>query len=128
MRVRPFFWMILVIVCAGVLVFADFVTNTRAFPLQARVEQVLTSPQGIAAVRFHLTDTEAQPVDQATILLSASMPAMPMTPPVTTIQPLGQGRYLARFYLSMTGLWHLALQASAPGFLPTHQTLMLQVS
>lgn len=128
MRVRPIFWMLLIIVCAGVLVFADIVTNNRVFPLQAQIDQVLTNPQGIVVVRFHLMDSEAQSVDQARILLSASMPAMRMEPPVTTLQALGQGWYLARYYLSMTGLWHLAFQASAPGFLPMHQLIMLQMS
>lgn len=120
--------MMLVIVCAGLLVFADIVTNNQAVPLQAQIEQVLTRPQGIALVRFHLMDSEEQPIDQATILLSASMPAMRMEPPVTTLQALGHGGYLARFYLSMTGLWHLAFQASSPGFLPTYQLITLQVS
>lgn len=89
---------------------------------------MLTSPDGIVLVRLRLMDTEDQPVDQATILLSASMPAMRMEPPVTTLQALGQGGYLARFSLSMTGLWRLAFQASAPGFLPTHQLITLQMS
>lgn len=128
MRVRPFFWTLLAIVCASVLVFAVMVTNNRAYPLQAQIEQVLTSPTGIAVVRLHLTDTENQPVDQATILLSASMPAMSMEPPVANLQDLGQGGYLARFHLSMTGLWQLTFQVSAPGFLPTHQFIALQVS
>jgi hypothetical protein len=35
MRIRPFFWMVLVIVCAGVLTFAGIVTNNQASPLQA---------------------------------------------------------------------------------------------
>jgi hypothetical protein len=77
---------------------------------------------------LHLTDTEDQPVDQATIRLSASMPAMSMEPPVASLEALGQGGYLARFHLSMTGLWQLVFQVSAPGFLPAHQLLTLQVS
>lgn len=128
MRVRPFFWTLLVIVCAGVLVFASTITNNRADPLQAQIEQVLTGPAGIALVRLHLMDAENQPVDQATIHLSASMPAMSMETPAASLEVLGQGRYLARFHLSMTGLWQLAFEVSAPGFLPTRPLLMLQVS
>jgi nitrogen fixation protein FixH len=127
MRVRPFFWAFLVIVCAGVLVFADTVTNNRVFPLHAQIEQVLTSPAGIALVRLHLMDSEDQPIDQATIHLNASMPAMSMETPAASLEVLGQGRYLARVHLSMTGLWQLAFAVSAPGFLPAHPLIMLQV-
>jgi hypothetical protein len=127
MRVRPFFWTLLAIACASVLVLAVVVTNNRVYPLQAQVAQVLTSPAGVAVVRLYLTDTEDQPVDQATILLNASMPEMHMEPQTAHLQALGQGGYLARFHLSMSGLWQLFFQVSAPGFLPTHQLLTLQV-
>jgi nitrogen fixation protein FixH len=128
MHIRPFFWAFLVIVCAGVLVFAGLITNHQAYPLQAQIEQVLTGPAGIALVHLHLMDSEDQPVDQATIHLSASMPAMSMEVQAASLEVLGQGRYLARFHLSMTGLWQLAFAVSAPGFLPAHPLIMLQMS
>ncbi len=128
MRVRPFFWMLLAMVCTSVLIFAIMVTNNQVYALQTQIEQVMTEPAGIVMVRLHLTDRENQPVDRATISLHASMPAMSMEPQVTHLQALGQGSYLSRFHLSMTGLWQLALAISAPGFLPTHQLITLQVN
>jgi hypothetical protein len=127
MRVRPFFWAFLVIICTSLLVFAGMVAKNQEYPLQVQFEQVFTGPAGVVVVYFQVTDTENQPVGQATILLRASMPEMSMGPQVASLQTLGQGSYLARFSLSMAGLWQLAFAISAPGFLPAHPLIVLQM-
>ncbi len=126
MRVRPFFWALLALVCVGVLAFASLKTATQTLPLKASIEQVITAAPGVALVRLHLADMEDQPIEQASILSRASMPDMLMEPQITSVQALGEGSYLARFQLSMPGYWELGFQVSAPGFVPVSQAVFLQ--
>ena len=127
MRVRPFFWIILVTVCAGVLLFATDISISRSVPLLAHIEQVSTSGASIAQVRLRLTDSEGLPVDQASITSHAYMPDMHMAPPLTHVQSLGQGLYLASINFSMSGTWNIDIVAIANGFTPMKQSLALTV-
>ncbi len=126
MRVRPFFWVFLALVCTGVLAFASIMTTNQELPLKAYIEQVITQSPGVALVRLRLIDTEDQPIEQATILSRASMPEMLMEPQITSVQALGEGSYLARFRLSMAGYWELGFQVFAPGFVSTQQVVFIQ--
>ena len=128
MRVRPFFWILLAIVCVSTLVFAATVSLHNAIPMQARIDQVSTATHASTFVRLHLTDPEGTPIDQASISSQVSMPDMLMGPQRTSIQSLGQGIYLARISFSMAGLWHVDIVAHADGFSPAHQSLQLMVT
>lgn len=127
MRVRPFVWIMLVIACAGVLVFAANISVNKTVPLLAHIEQISTNGSGSALVRLRLTDTEGTPVDQARITPQASMPTMLMAPPSTTVQPLGHGLYLANINFSMTGAWKIDITAYADGFTKLEQSITIDV-
>lgn len=127
MRVRPFFWIFLATVCAGVLLFAAGISAYKTVPLQARIDQVSRTAADAALVRLHLTDPEGTPVDQARVTPHATMPAMDMAPQQTSVQSLGQGVYLARITFSMAGAWKIDIIAHADGFSTMHQSILMQV-
>lgn len=127
MRVRPVFWIMLLTVCASILIFAANTSVYKSVPLQARIEQISASTASIAQVRLRLTDSEGMPVDQANVTPRAYMPNMTMAPPLTRVQPLGQGLYLASIAFSMAGAWKIDIIARADGFDTMKQSIMLDV-
>lgn len=128
MRVRPFFWVLLTIVCVGILAFAATVSVHNAVPMQARIDQVAEVAHASTFVRLYLSDPEGMPIDQASVVPQVSMPAMPMGPQRTSVQALGQGIYLARISFSMSGLWNIDIIVHADGFAPAHRSLQLIVT
>lgn len=127
MRIRPFFWIMLVMVCASVLIFAAHISAYKSVPLLAHIEQISTSTASSAQVRLRLTDSEGMPVDQASITPHASMLDMAMAPPLTSVRPLGQGLYLASLSLSMAGSWKIDITAHADGFAPLNQSIIVNI-
>ncbi|HEY3992181.1 MAG TPA: FixH family protein [Ktedonobacteraceae bacterium] len=127
MRVRPFFWIMLVTVCASILIFAANIPAYRSVPLQARIEQISTTTSSFSQVYLRLTDSEGLPVDQASVTPHAYMPDMAMAPPLTRVQSLGQGLYLASIDLSMVGSWKIDIVAHADGFAPMKQSITLDI-
>ncbi len=126
MHIRPFFWAWLAFVCIAVLVFAYFVTNNQVEPLQAEIAHITSYSTGITLVQLQVSDMESLPIEQATILSSASMPGMAMSPQFVSVQTLGRGSYVARFQLSMAGFWQLGFHISATGFRSAQQVVALQ--
>jgi nitrogen fixation protein FixH len=127
MRVRPVFWMILAAACASVLIFAADISVYKSVPLQAHIEQISTSTASMAQVYLRLTDSEGMPVDQASVTPHAYMPTMQMAPPLTRVQSLGQGNYLASISFSMTGAWKIDIIAHADGFDTMKQSITVTV-
>ena len=127
MRVRPFFWFLLAAVCVGVLTLSANIKVAQAIPLLAHIEQISTSTASTAEVRLRLTDAEGVPVDQARVTPRASMLEMAMAPQPTTVQPLGQGLYLASISFSMAGSWEIDIAAYADGFAVTKQSIIVNV-
>jgi nitrogen fixation protein FixH len=127
MRVRPFIWIILAVVCTGVLIFAADISVYKVAPLQAHIEQISTVTASSAQVRLRLTDSEGMPVDQASVTPQASMLNMSMAPQLATVQPLGQGTYLASISFSMAGCWKIDIIARADGFNVMKQSIMVNI-
>lgn len=127
MRVRPFFWIMLVAVCTGILIFAADISVEKSVPLLAHIEQISTVTASSAQVRLRLTDSEGLPVDQASVTPRASMLDMAMAPQPTNVTPLGQGLYLASITFSMTGTWKIDIMARADGFVPLKQSIIVNV-
>ncbi len=127
MRVRPFFWAMLTIICVGILLFAQTVSMHRSVPMQVHIDQISTATFAAASIRLHLTDSEGLPIEQASIVSHASMSAMRMSPTHIEIEPLGQGLYLAHIRFSMTGAWNVEIIAQAAGFASAQQSLALNL-
>jgi hypothetical protein len=126
MRVRPFFWCLLVCSCIGVLTFAAIIHVSAPAVLQVQVNQ---PPQavGFTTIELHLTDPQGLPIEQAQIVPSARMTNMDMVTRQSRVQELGQGNYIARIRLYMAGPWKITLMAQADGFAPLHQSLLVEV-
>jgi hypothetical protein len=94
------------------------VVNSEQGGLRAEIR---TSPEqppqrGVVTAEYTITDAQGAPVDGLDINASLWMPAMGHGASVNpTIEPLGQGRYLARnVSLFMAGKWELRTRFSGP--------------
>lgn len=126
MRVRPFFWCLLVVTCMGVLFVAANVRVHTPATLQIRIDYAPVA-SGITALELHLTDSQGLPIDQAQVIPSAWMTNMIMGAKQIRVRNVGQGNYIAQFQLYMVGPWRVSISAQADGFEPLTQTLLLQV-
>lgn len=130
MRVRPFFWLLLVVSCGSVLCVA-FLTPTHApVLLQVHVNMDTQHPvsPGVSFLKLHLTDTEGLPIEQAQIITSARMTNMDMLGDAHFVRHQGQGDYVVAVRFSMSGPWAITIQAIADGFAPSQKTVLLQVA
>lgn len=127
MRVRPFFWFLLLFSCVGILVFAA--TNQMHAParLQVHVDQQHLTSQHITALELNLTDPQGIPIEDAQVLSDAHMTNMYMVTHARHIEVQGHGKYLVQFHLAMSGPWAITIQAQATGFTPLQQTLFLEI-
>jgi sugar phosphate permease len=126
MRVRPFFWFLLALSCISVLIFAANVQTYAPALLQVHIQQQ-PKANGFTTIELHLTDPDGLPIDQAQIASSAWMTNMNMVTNEKHMQEVGQGNYIVQLHLYMVGPWEIKLMAQAPGFVPKHQTLLVEV-
>jgi|SRR5579863_5849681 len=126
MRVRPFFWFLLALSCASVLLFAATVQTYAPAQLQVHIQQQ-PKALGFTTLELHLTDPDGLPIDQAQIASNARMTNMDMISNEKHMQEVGQGNYIVQLHLYMAGPWEIILIAQATGFAPQHQTLIVQV-
>ena len=126
MRVRPFFWILLVGVCMGVLSLAATVHILEPAHLQVQLAQQPT-PQTPTTFLVQVTDAQGLAVDGAQISSQAWMTNMPMTTETISTTPEGRGTYLVCISLPMAGPWMVRVSMQAKGFVPLDQTLLVQV-
>ena len=62
-----------------------------------------------------ITDADGKPVDQATVFLDLTMPAMYMPPQQPIAEALGNGRYRVSTLFTMEGEWHVQAHAIING-------------
>jgi YtkA-like len=126
MRVRPFFWILLVLVCIGVLTLATTVHILAPARLSVQLTQRPT-PNMPTPLMVRVTDAQGLAVDGAQISSQAWMTNMHMESEMPSTAPQGQGTYLVHISFSMAGLWMISVSMWADGFLPLHQTVFVQV-
>ena len=127
MRVRPFFWFLLALSCAGVLIFAASLHTQAPAVMRVQLDQQSPVTSGITTLKLRLTDSQGIPIEQAQVLPMARMTNMNMVTDQIRVEPLGQGNYMAQFHLYMSGPWEISIGAHADGFEPIAQTLFVQV-
>jgi YtkA-like protein len=127
MRVRPFFWFLLALSCAGVLIFAASLHTQAPAVMQVQLDRQPPGASGITTLKLRLTDSQGIPIEQAQVLPMARMTNMNMATDQIRVEPLGQGNYMAQFHLYMSGPWEISIGAHADGFKPIAQTLFVQV-
>ena len=126
MRVRPFFWCLLVCSCVSVLTFAALVHTSAPAIMRVQIEQPPRAV-GVTTLKLHLTDPQGLPIEEAQIVSSARMTNMEMVTHESYIKEVGQGQYLARLNLYMAGPWEISVVAQAEGFAPLNQSVLVQV-
>ncbi len=126
MRVRPFFWFLLALTCASVLIFAATIQTYAPALLQVHIPQQPRAV-GFTTLELHLTDPQGLPIEQAQVNSKARMTNMDMVTHESNIKEVGQGNYIVQFHLYMAGPWEITVMAEASGFVPSHQTLLVEV-
>ncbi len=126
MRVRPFFWCLLVFSCLSVLIFAAITHVSAPAIMQVQIEQP-SRAVGFTTIILHLTDPQGLPIEEAQIVPSARMTNMDMVTHESRVKEAGQGNYIAQLHLYMAGPWEITVMAQADGFAPFHQSLLVQV-
>ena len=126
MRIRPFFWCLLAFVCISTLIFAASYRTYTPNILRVHMMQGLVSDKP-AIIELLLTDTQGLPIEDAQIFSHAHMTNMDMPTQEISTKSLGQGHYIVQIHLFMAGPWAIDLKAQADGFLPSQQSLHVQV-
>ena len=126
MRVRPFFWFLLVFICIGVLTLAATVHILAPAQLHVQLAQRPT-PETPTTLLVRVTDEQGLAVDGAQISSQAWMTNRHMETETISATPQGQGTYLVHISLSMVGPWMITVTMQADGFLSLHQALSAQV-
>ncbi len=127
MRIRPFFWFLLALVCASVLTFAAVHPTHAPAILQVHVRQAQPTAARMTTIELHFTDPQGIPIDEAEIRSSARMTNMVMSTNQIRLYKIDEGKYGLQFNFYMAGPWEVTVHAMAPGFLEQEQTLHLEV-
>jgi hypothetical protein len=128
MRVRPIFWLLLVVSCMAALTLAALWPVQVPAVLQVHVAEQVPLRVGIARLQLQLTDPQGTPIEQAQVSSSAWMPDMAMGPTPIHIQQEGHGSYSVLVFFSMPGAWAIKIEARARGFTPQQQILHLEIA
>ncbi|MDQ2907514.1 MAG: FixH family protein [Chloroflexota bacterium] len=129
MRVRPIFWCILALACAGVLTFASIFHPPVPSIMQVHVAQALPAASGFETkLDLHLSDPQGSPIDHARIMPDAHMTNMQMRADSIQVFTQGDGNYRIVISLIMAGPWAIHITASADGFDSQQQNLFIMVS
>ncbi len=128
MHVRPFFWWLLIGVCAGVLVFACTFRQEIPVLMHLSLDQPTAKTSEALTLTLHLTDSQGLPIEQAHVISDITMTNMDMGVDQQPLQAVGLGMYTTHLHLSMTGPWMISVIAQASGFMPSHQDLSIAVT
>lgn len=128
LRVRPFFWLLLVFACLGVLTFATLNPTHVPALLRVHVDQPHPVAIGMNTLDLHLTDPQGLPIDAAQVVSDAHMTNMLMSANSSRVKSIGNGEYRVQLDLEMAGPWAITLHAQADGFAPLQQTLYVQAT
>lgn len=126
MRVRPFFWALLLTSCLSVLALA--LLYHPHVPTLLHVERQHLVSYGLSDVYLQLTDPDGLPISKAHIEPSAYMTNMDMVTDHSSTTEVGNGHYRVQLHLSMTGPWAITIHTEADGFLSQQHTLFVEVT
>ncbi len=127
MRIRPFFWFLLLISCMSVITFAIRYQPHVPVAMSVHVVQQELVADNLASLELHLTDLQGLPIEQAQVFPNARMTNMDMAATESHVTELGGGKYNVNISLSMTGPWEITISTRAIGFEPQKRTLYVQV-
>ena len=128
MRVRPFFWLLLIITCISIITFAFTFKTALPASIQVHLERSHPVAHTPTMLTVHLADPQGVPIDQAHAIVSTNMINMDMGDQQQPLTDTGQGNYETHFFPSMAGPWEVTILVHADGFAPIHQRLIIQVA
>ncbi len=128
MRIRPFFWLILLVSCGSVLALACVYQPHVPTVLQVKMMQKQFVTGGPSSLKLSLTDPNGQPIDEAQVIPSARMTNMDMAVKQSRVMPSGKGIYTIDLDFYMAGPWSITIQTKAPGFATQEKTLLVMVN
>jgi hypothetical protein len=128
MRVRPFFWLLLIITCISVIAFASTFEPDLSASLQVHLEGSHPVAQTPTMLTVHIVDPNGLPIDHADAIMSTNMTNMDMGEHQQPFADTGQGNYETHFLPSMAGPWVVTILVRADGFAPIRQQLFIQVA
>lgn len=128
MRVRFFFWLVLVLTCVSVLTFAVLFQKDVPALIQLSLDRPFPKVQQVVTLSLHLTDAEGFPVNNASIISHANMTTMDMQDKEHQFTSIGQGKYIAHLQFSMAGSWLITTTVHAKGIVPTQQKLFVMAT
>jgi hypothetical protein len=128
MRVRPFFWLLLVITCIGVIAFASTFKTDLPASLQVHLEGSHPVAHTPTMLTVHIADPQGIPIDYAHAMMSTNMTNMDMGEQQQLLAATGQGNYVTHFLPSMAGPWVVTILVRADGFAPLRRQLFIHVA
>jgi hypothetical protein len=128
MRIRFFFWLVLVLTCVSVLTFALLLQRNIPALIQLSLDKPFPKVQQVVTLRLHLTDAEGVPINNASIISQTNMTTMDMKDKVHQLTSVGQGKYIAYLQFSMAGSWLIATTIHAKGIVPAQQKLYVMAT
>jgi nitrogen fixation protein FixH len=126
MRVRFFFWLLLLFTCVSVLIFAFFLQKDVPALIQLSLDHPVPQVQQVVTLSLHVTDAEGVPVNNAFVISHANMRTMDMRDNKHQLTSVGQGNYTTHLQFSMSGSWFVTVSVRATGIVPTQQRLFLK--
>jgi hypothetical protein len=128
MRVRPFFWLLLIATCISVITFAAAFKTDLPASIQVHLEKSHPVAHTPTMLTIHIADHQGVPIDQAHAIVSTNMTDMDMGDQQQLLADTGQGNYVTHFFPSMAGPWVVTILVHADGFAPIRQQLFIQVA
>jgi hypothetical protein len=127
MRVRPFFWLLLISTCIGVITFASIFKTDLPASLQIHLDRTHPVAHTPTMLTVHIADPQGLPIDYAQAVMSTNMTNMDMGAQQQWLADAGQGNYVTHFLPSMAGPWVMTILVRADGFAPVRRQLFIQV-
>lgn len=128
MRIRFFFWLILVLTCVSVLTFAIFFRRDVPALIHLSLDHPVPKVHQVVTLNLHLTDSGGVPINNAAVTSSINMTNMDMGVSKHQLEPVGQGKYTTHLRFSMSGSWFVTVSIHARGIVPTQQHLLLNAT
>ncbi len=126
MRIRPVYWLLLAICCLGT--FSVACLWQEQVPAQLRVQVIPQERAEDVMVVVRLSDPQDLPLEDAHVIVNATMPAMVMPQLlVQAVKHVVAGCYKALLTLPMSGQWILTSSAEVSNFVTSPQRLPVSI-
>ena len=127
MRIRPAYWLLLVVCCLSTFVFACL--WQEHVPAMLHIQAIQQEQVEEVMMVVQLTDPQGLPLDGAHVKVDATMPTMQMSETFTySVQQVKIGCYKIHLTLPMSGQWLITSSAESANFVASPQKLLVNIS